>query len=373
MLHSKDFPPLPSQAHVKTNPKKTQTPQDGLPSTPAKIAHSASLNDLPDELIIEILDYLPGIDLQHFQLLTLASLSLTDRRFHRIVMDRLYSTYDSFFCTPYPFLRTVMCNKDIASHVKAVSFKYGPDVHSDRPAYVPSISDKQSIKDSLKGLEMPNFDWKQWASDCNEREVDQELIYATILMYVPNVTRLEIDDGAAMEPPGRIPRWLNHFRKIANGVDLGRVHRFQHLKSVRVDVQYLQLRHLAPLFKLRSMRKLALVGLFERPPMLKSARDELRRLFPIRGSPIDELQLEMSCVADEVLEVVLVGIKKLRIFRYWSSADHFGANGRDGDDYWGISGQEGYELYDELQDEVDTSNSWRRCVDCPFISNLSFG
>ncbi|OAG02171.1 uncharacterized protein CC84DRAFT_1099157 [Paraphaeosphaeria sporulosa] len=332
MLNTQEFPPLPSQ--VQRKPKK-QPPRKADPLPLTRRAYSTSLNDLPDELIVEILDYLPGIDMHHFQLLTLASL---------------------FFCTPYPFLRTTMCNKNIASHVKSISFKYGPNVHSDRPRYVPSISDKQLIKDSLRSLEIPNFDWKKWASECNDREVDQELIYATILLYTPNVTRLEIDDGAAIEPPGRIPRWLHHFRKIANGVDFGRVHRFQHLKSIRVDVQYLKLRHLAPLFKMRSMRKVTLVGLFERPSTAESAHDELRRLFPKRSSLIDELQLEMSYVDDNVLNVVIAGIKKLKVFRYWSSTDHFEVSGRNSDDYWGIGGQEGYEPYDE----ADASNSWFR-------------
>ncbi|KAL5438771.1 hypothetical protein PMIN07_004832 [Paraphaeosphaeria minitans] len=355
MLSRKDFPPLPS--HVQRKPKKMPRRNEDSP-TAIRHARSASLNDLPDELIVEILDYLPGIDLQHFQLLTLASLSFTNRRFHRIVVDRFYSTYDSFFCTPYPFLRTVMCNKDIASHVKSISFSYGPNVHSDRPPYVSSIADKQLIKDSLRSLGIPKFDWKQWASDCNDREADQELIYATILLYTPNVTRLEIDDGAALEPPGRIPRWLNHFRKIANGVDFGLVHRFQYLKSIRVDVQYLKLRDLAPLFRLRSMRKVALVGLFERPFTGQAAKAELRRLFPNRGSPIDELQLEMSYVDNSVLDVVISGIKKLKIFRYWSSTDHFEVSGRNSDEYWGISGQEGYERYDETA----ASNSWYMLV-----------
>ncbi|KAF2439959.1 hypothetical protein P171DRAFT_115223 [Karstenula rhodostoma CBS 690.94] len=354
MLSSKDFPPLPSQVQRKSRPTKKEPPRSEGPPAATRRAHSASLNDLPDELIVEILDYLPGIDLQRFQLLTLASLSLTNRRFHRIVVDRLYSTYDSFFCTPYPFLRTVMCDADIASHVKFVSFKYGPTVHSERPPYVPSISDKQLIKDSLRSLEIPRFDWKQWASDCNDRQVDQELLYATMLLYTPNIARLEIDDGAPVETPGKLPRWLSHFRKIANGVDLGGVHRFQYLKSIRVDVQYLKLRHLAPLFRLRSMRKVTLVGLFEWTSTGETAKEELRRLFPNRSSLIDELQLEMSFVDDDLLNVVISGIKKLKVFRYWSSTDHFEVSGRHSDDYWGISGQQGYEPYGEIA----ASNSW---------------
>jgi hypothetical protein len=330
MLNKKEFPPLPSQARRKSRPTKKR--RKGSPTT-AQRAQATSLNDLPDELIVGILDYLPGIDLRHFQLLTLASLSLVNRRFNHIVADRLYAAYDSFFCTPYPFLRTVMSNPDLASHIKSISFNYGLEVHEERGLYVPSISDRQLIKDSLKGLHMPKFDWKLWASECNDRHVDQELIYATILLYTPNVTRLEIDDGVPIKTPGRLPWWLHNFRKIVNGVDFGRAHRFQQLRSIRVDVSYLRLRHLAPLF-----------------------REELQRLFPSRASLIDELHMEMSFVEDDILEVLISGINKLKVFQYWSSTDQYMPNGQYSDDYWGTSAQEGYEPYN-----LDhASNSWLR-------------
>ena len=309
-------------------------------------AHPTFLNDLPDEIILEILDYLPGIDLKHFQLLTLASLSRTNRRFHRIVTGRLYAAYDSFFCTPYLFLRTVMSSPGLASHVKSVSFRYGPNVHAERPDYVPSVSDKQLVKDSLKKLNIAKFDWKKWASDCNDRNVEQEQLYATILLYTPNVAKLEIDGGAlaAMEQkPNKLPWWLVHFRHVVNGKDFGRVHRFQHLKCIRVDVQRLRLRHLAPIFRLPSMRKVTLIGLVEWAHTEEDSKEALQRLF--RVSFIDELHMEKSFVHDDVLDVVISCVKKLRGFRYWSSEDRYEVNGWSTDEYWGITEQEGYEPY----------------------------
>jgi hypothetical protein len=353
MLDNKDFPPLPSQAQRKSRPTKKR--QKGS-STAARRAQVTSLNDLPDELIVEVLDYLPGINLRHFHLLTLASLSLVNRRFNHIVAERLYAAYDSFFCTPYPFLRTVMSNPDLASHIKSISFNYGLQVHEERGLYLPSISDRQLIKDSLKGLHIPKFDWKQWASACNDRHVDQELIYATILLYAPNVTRLEIDDGVPIKTAARLPWWLYNFRKLVNGVDFGRVHKFQCLRSIRVDVSYLKLRHLAPLFRLRSMRKVTLVGLFEWTSVGEATKEELQRLYPSRASLIDELHMEMSFVEDDILKVVISSINKLKVFQYWSSTDHYMPNGQNSDGYWGISAQEGYVPYD-----LDhASNSWLR-------------
>ncbi|KAJ4351857.1 uncharacterized protein N0V89_007201 [Didymosphaeria variabile] len=248
-----------------------------------------------------------------------------------------------------------MSNPDLASLVKSISFKYGPNVHAERPSYVPSIPDKQLIKDSLKKLGITDFDWKQWASDCNDRNVEQEQLYATILLYTPNVAKLEIDDGALSAVEGKsnkLPWWLVHFRQFVNGRNFGRVQRFQHLRSIRVDVQYLKLRHLAPLFRLRSMRKVTLIGLVEWAHTEGDSKEALQRLF--RASVIDELHVEKSFVHDSVLDVVISCITHLRVFQYWSSRDQFMVNHRNSDDYWGLSDQAGYRPYND----TDPSNSW---------------
>ncbi|KAL1596615.1 hypothetical protein SLS60_009263 [Paraconiothyrium brasiliense] len=247
-------------------------------------------------------------------------------------------------------------NPDLASHVKSISFRYGPNVHAERPKYVPSINDKQLIKDSLKKLGAADIDWKQWASDCNDQNVEQEQLYATILLFTANVESLEIDDGALSvvgETANKIPWWLVHFRHFVNGRSVGRVQRFQHLQSIRVDVQYLKLRHLAPIFRLRSMRKVTLIGLVEWAHTEEDSTEALRRLF--RVSPIHELHMEKSFVEDNVLDVVISCIAHLRAFRYWSSRDQFMVNGRNSDDYWGLSDQAGY----RPPDDTDPSNTWR--------------
>ncbi|KAF1978892.1 hypothetical protein BU23DRAFT_549596 [Bimuria novae-zelandiae CBS 107.79] len=320
MLKDRDFPPLPSQA-----PRKKTKP---LAKRPCR-REATGLNDLPVELVLEIISYLPGIDVQHFQLLTLTSLSLTNRRLHTIVGDRLYTSYDSLFCAPYPFLRTVMSNARLASHVKSMFIRYGPNSHADRLAYAPSIADKQLIKDGLKKLAMS--DWKVWASSCNETNSGAELLYATMLMCTPNVASLEIGDGALQ--PKSLPKWLWIIRQIVNGHFFGKVHRFEHLHSIRVDVQYLKLGHLAPVFKLRSMRKVTLIGLVEWAHLEDDRPDSLRRVLPAGISLVEEVHISKSFVHGDILDVLFSSFRKLKMFRYWSTDERF-VNGHAGVDYW---------------------------------------
>lgn len=343
MFSKAEFPPLPgrTQRGLKSSPKTPRSEASRLAAKKQR-RYVTSLNDLPDELIVEILDYLPGIDLQHFQLLTLANLSLTNRRLNRIVSERLYATFDSFFCTPYPFVRTVSCNTGLASQVKSVSFRYGPNAHEDRPVYSPSISDKQTIKDGLKRLNIP--DWKNFASDCNQVGAEQEHIYATLLLYTPNVTTLSIDDGALEY---KIPDWLKILRHIVSGQGFGRGHRFEHLKSIRVDLQYLKLRHLAPILRLQSMRKVTLIGLVEWGNSKEDKPESLRRLLPAGSSQVEDLCLQESYLDAEVFGVLVSSIKKLRSFQYRSTDARFVVNGHGSADYWGDSDKQGFERYDE--------------------------
>lgn len=322
MLYHNEFPPLPSRAGP---PPAQSCLKKASHEATKRLQPATSLHDLPDEILAQILDYLPGIDLQHFQLLTLVNLSLASRRLLRIVSDRLYAKYDSFFCTPYPFLRTLISNPAVASHVKSVSFKYGPNVHADRPAYAPSILDKQLIKDALKDSEIPG--WKSWASDCNSTDVDQEHLYATILMYTPNVEHLDIGDGAQSEtedplPDSEFPEWLMIVRQVVNGSFFGRVHRFEHLRSIRIDVQCLKLRHLAPIFRLRSMRKVTLTGLVELSHT-KAKLGLLRRLLPANCSSVEELELPRNWIHLEALDILLTSFRQLKSFQYYKDMEMF--------------------------------------------------
>lgn len=95
---------------------------------------STTFKNLPEELILGILDHLPGLDPDYpldvgpetldsynkFQLPTLLALSLVSKPLHRIVSERIYKTFDSKFGEPYLYLRTIISNPNLGQSVRNV-------------------------------------------------------------------------------------------------------------------------------------------------------------------------------------------------------------------------------------------------------------
>ncbi|KAF1952879.1 hypothetical protein CC80DRAFT_596298 [Byssothecium circinans] len=314
MLNEKDFPPLPSQAAKRTRIK--QRLPAAVPARNDGIA--ASINDLPDELWLEILDYLPALDLEDFQLQTLSNLSRVNRRIHSLVSERLYAGFNSFFCASYPFLRTIISNQQLAGSVQSMRIAYGHGVHAERSKYKPSVLDKRIVKNGLKGKDIPG--WKSWAVDCNNDEAEQEILYATILMHTPNITKLTVDDG---EVPYVIPKWLDLVRRIGSGSRFGHVHKFLHLKSLQIETSSLKIRQLSPIFKLPALKNVTLIGLIELARTEEEQSGVLQRLLPIRTSAVEELSLKEALIQDDILEVLLRSFRVLRRFELTYSHDRY--------------------------------------------------
>lgn len=200
------------------------------------------------------------------------------------------------------------------------------------------MHDKQLIKDGFKKLGLPN--WKAWASDCNEASTEQEVIFAAILIYTPNVEHLDVCEG---ELSYRFAYWLRNLRHAVNGV--GEFHRFEHLRSIDVNLKYLKLRHLAPIFKLQSMRTVILTGLVEWAHTKEDEPEVLRRYYPARTSMVEDLQLKESFVEDSLLDVLLSCIVNLKTFHYDTCDDGFEINGDASTDYWGVDLKPEFERY----------------------------
>lgn len=327
MLNHRDFPPLPSH---KRDQKKRKNERSLAKATPKRVFGGAtSINSLPDELILEVFGYLPCLDQSDFQLPALINLSLTNRRLHALVVNELYAAYDSFFYSPYPFLRTVISDQQLANKVQSMTFKYGYHVHAERAPYRSSAADKKTIKEGLKVLDVPG--WKAWASDCNEPKAEQEMLYAAILMHTPNIVSVDIDDGRL---PYKVPKWLDLIRWAVNGSNIGHVHQFGQLKSIRVDVLNLKLRHLAPIFKLRSLRSLKLVGVMEPDVTTEGKADHLRRLVPVASSPIEDLSLQESFIDASALSTVIGFLRELKSLEYQHTDDRWLLYGESSEDYW---------------------------------------
>ena len=304
IINKKEFPPLPSQAKHKRHAKPSLAPPE------RKRSIITTLDDLPDELLLGIIEYLPCPDWEGDKLKTVASLSLTNRRLHYMVEDKLYLAYNGFFHNPYLFLRACASNPRIAERVRALKFEYHMTTYDIGPeSYCPSIPDRRDIKAALKRMDIP--DWKAWATKCNDEETNREILFATILMHTPKVAALDIQDGKL--PYGN-PKWLDLIRYAVSGRGFGHMHLFQHLNSIRVDVGWLDLRQMMPLFRLPSLRALTLNDLVEDEgshPEITLANASI-----VAGSSLIENLSISSYIRSSSVAVLLEACRALRIFEY---------------------------------------------------------
>jgi hypothetical protein len=308
-LSDSEYPPLPSKTG---NDGINSVANNGMSGVERAFA---TINDLPEELILEILYYLPGIDLENFQLASLLSLSTTNQRFHRLVAKELNGVYNSHFCEPYLFLRTVITNATLASHVRHADLTYGTWAHNRRMRYTATAQDKKIIKEGLKAMGMP--DWKTWATDCNTNIVEVDTLYTAILMHTPNISSLNITDGQIGNYLNtKPPKWIDLLRRADHGTFRGRMHRFQNLRSIRIEVGELTLTNLAPVFRTGSLRKLHLKRLLAYGTVGRSSDQILSFIIPPRYNNLEEIYLEDSVVHIDALGVIIASAQNLKTFRY---------------------------------------------------------
>ncbi|KAG9194376.1 hypothetical protein G6011_04411 [Alternaria panax] len=327
IINERDFPLLPSQdtkrrraimRKVKDNHLRHRVPES-----------RATLHELPDELILQILECLPGIDLNHFQLPTLVNLALTSQRLYRVVIGIVYARYNSHFCEPYTFLRTMMSNSQLAEFVQDVDITFGLWTRRRSRRYPPTAKDKKAIKEGLRALGTSN--WKEWATQCNEDSSDDEALQNAILLHTPNIASLSILDVERAR--SRRQAWFDLISRAATGTLPGQTHRFEHLRSIRFEGRMTSLSDVAPLFRLQSLRKLQLREVhesgIERCITCGSDREhgersalKLERLIPRGCNNLEELDLECTYYIKFLLEVLVSSPRCLKTFRYDVCLDH---------------------------------------------------
>jgi hypothetical protein len=274
------------------------------------------------------LHYLPGIDSDNFQLPTLLGLALTSRRLYRIAIEKIYVAYDSHFCEPYLFLRTLVSNPQLAGLVQDLNLTQGQRMLSDTVSYEPTARDKKTIKEGMRTLAIPG--WKDWVADCNDRITDVT-VHNTILLHAPNITSLRVEDVARVDT--RCPAWVDIVSKASVGTLSGHTHRFEHLRKISVDVRSANLNQLAPLFRLQTLNRLQLREISE-PGMGNCVNCDkchgekiqivprLRRLIPEACNNVEELILEHTFYCSSILRVLLASPRQLKSFKYDVSLDH---------------------------------------------------
>ena len=113
-----------------------------------------NLEDLPEELVANIVGFLGPIEL--------INLTLVNKRCRRIAVDPLYRAFRSADCEGRLFLRAIVGNPELAQHVKRLAWSYNVDAARDVRRCVPSNKDWRMYRSSIAALGIPRDSHPLW-------------------------------------------------------------------------------------------------------------------------------------------------------------------------------------------------------------------
>jgi hypothetical protein len=200
--------------------------------------------------------------------------------------------------------------------VKHANITYGTWAHRERQRYTANAQDKKIIKEGLKALGISN--WKDLATQCNTKSVELDILHTAILMHTPNISSLAIRDGQDQTLQGtKSPKWIDLVRKTNLGTpDIGRVHRFKHLHTLRFEISRSSLTQLAPIFRIASLRKLYLYHLSDVYVGRNRTEQHFQHIIPPRCNDLEELHLERSFLQNDILGAVIASARSLKVLVY---------------------------------------------------------
>ncbi|EUC36090.1 hypothetical protein COCCADRAFT_24092 [Bipolaris zeicola 26-R-13] len=310
-----DFPLLPSEEQRR----RLLLAHEAAAASPSKKQNShATIKDLPDELILEILEYLSDTETHKRKISNALSLACTSRRFYRIAIIEAYALFDPRYCNAYLFLRTLISNPQLAALVQHVKRNTLEDKYN--PRYEPTAQDKRVIKKAVQALEIRY--WRKWVDKCNNDPGSYEVLTGIILLYLPNVQTITYTGYDRSKSLANAPDW-SFFMNEALGCENGKIHHFENLQEVTVHAFDLQLFTLAPLFRFQSLRMLRLIGIAE---FHSSRRGEsnartLRGMIDKRENNIETLSLNGYFYTKSCLDFLISTSRHLKAFEYAISVD----------------------------------------------------
>lgn len=245
-LKDQDFPPLPPSKRGRIS----DLPNDRRPADNARSTNGAlaNINDLPDELVLAILHFLVDTDVKNSSLQPLFNLSQTNRFLHRVVADKLYASFNSDLCEPYLFLRTIISNKHLAGHIQHADMQCAEISRRRHASYMSSAQDKKTIKEGIRALSIPN-NWKGWVTMCNAMEPNFDVLYTTILMHTPNVSSINARYCTmCTDCRDKSLRWIDLIKGVNIGSPVGKMHRFNKLRSLSFETDQGHFDQIYPIF-----------------------------------------------------------------------------------------------------------------------------
>jgi hypothetical protein len=297
-----------------------------LPITQVR-SPTATINDIPNELILEVVAYLHVLDSEERTSSSLLALSITNKRFNRLVVPELYATFDAYHHDSYLFLRTLLSTPHLASSVKHAHVSRRR-IESRQTRNALDATDMTVIEE---GLRLAGFaGWKPLAEACNKQPADIEIICTVILLHVPNLDSLEFVYGSEqMISDASKSAWMSLLEHATFVPASIRTSVFRHLLSLSITGNSRSIGKILVLFHLPSLQELRIDEIVLADEGEGRGAEVLRQLLPPGCNRIKSLRLHSCFIQADMLAILIASSRKLKIFWYQISLEKLDFDLRD--------------------------------------------
>jgi len=253
----------------------------------------ASLNGLPNELIVQVIVIIQAIDQS---IKSLRSLSLTNRRLNYLVIPSLYESFDPRLGRPWLFLRTLISTPQLAQHVKHIHWS---DFTESSAIHRPERTAHELVASAL--YQRPGIYLKRLSLACRDAPRNYGTLLAAAVLYTP---RLKSIKAQCAKPASMGVTWIESIQHSS-------MHAFEHLRSIVVDSQNAEI-DMSILLSLPSLRMLDVTGLIK----IGAFSQHKWSALPTGASNVEVLKLRSSTIAASTLADVVRACRELRTFLY---------------------------------------------------------
>jgi hypothetical protein len=277
--------------------------------------HSASFGNLPEEIILEILDFFVETIYCTAQIRALYNLTLTSRQLYRLSKPYLYSYVDNRLVEPRKLLRTLIQEPQMTGRVRNLQWydDHGNLItcwkRKDKKYALTHIERRELCK---KVEELGLINPRMYSRGFQMQRPKDHL--AAMLLLCPNIRTLDVcDTNVCCYPRGyhAAPSWIRMLGEVGFGDTKVLSQHFQHLSVIRIRLGPIRLLHIPPILNIRSLRSLMLEDVYQPDTINKWMWD-----FAVspRTSPLKNLYVENSYIDSKSLAQMIGSVKALRLF-----------------------------------------------------------
>jgi hypothetical protein len=282
---------------------------------------TASFDTIPEELVMDIFNYLRGDSTSFF------NISLVNRRCQRIALEPLYSTFSSEdillhagsrISAGRAFVRSIVNHVDLAQKAQSLTWAYNVNILvQDRARklqnYFPDEKERTALWLYLSQLQLPEYQRSMWMNKLHyaHREVNQ---LALAMLRCPNLRELEVYDESTFPTyQAHDLDWLQLVKDAAGGTLKGLSPRFEHLRSININTKGspFRLSTLSGILRLPALRRFLISGAVESSPVPASEWD-----CPDSASGVEDLVLFQCFFDSRAVAKLLSSCKAIKQFEY---------------------------------------------------------